>query len=202
LKDFLVADELEDYVKQPTTNASNYSYSEDVIDVRDASFAWDREESTPALSNVNLNVSRGQLIAVVGRVGSGKSSLLNCLLGEMECLKGHVGLRGTVAYVPQQSWVQNETVRNNIVFGRHFDEYFYNRVLDACALFPDLSVLSAGDMVCFVYWRFYVLIFLLLRLKSARRGSICRADKSPALIWLVLCTRTMTSICWMIRFQV
>jgi ABC-type multidrug transport system fused ATPase/permease subunit len=147
LKEFLVTDELEDYVTQPTGPPStSYGYSEDVIDVQDASFAWESKEAAPSLSNINLSVSRGQLIAVIGKVGSGKSSLLNSLLGEMERIKGHIGMRGTVAYVPQQPWIQNETVRNNIVFGRHFDEYFYNRVLDACALFPDLSILSNGDM--------------------------------------------------------
>jgi ABC-type transport system involved in cytochrome bd biosynthesis fused ATPase/permease subunit len=68
------------------------------------------------------------------------------LCGEMERLRGHIGIKGTVAYVPQQPWVQNESVRNNIVFGQRFDEYFYSRVMDACALYPDMSILSAGDL--------------------------------------------------------
>lgn len=147
LKDFLVAEELEQYTKQSFHSSPvNYGYSEDVIDVRDASFTWDKEEPTPSLNNINLSVTRGQLIAVVGRVGSGKSSLLSSLLGEMERIRGHISVNGNIAYVPQQAWVQNETVRNNIVFGRHFDEYFYNRVLDCCALLPDLSVLTNGDL--------------------------------------------------------
>ena len=51
-----------------------------------------------------------------------------------------------MSYVPQQAWIQNNTLRNNIVFGKKFDERRYNRVLDACALRPDLKILSDGDM--------------------------------------------------------
>lgn len=150
LKEFLVTDELENYVTEPMsgpTSSTSYSsrYSEDVIEINDGTFTWDKDEPTPTLNNINLSVSRGQLIAIVGRVGSGKSSLLNSLLGEMEKLSGHVGVRGSIAYVPQQPWVQNETVRNNILFGRTFDDFFYQRVIDSCALYQDLSVLSSGD---------------------------------------------------------
>lgn len=54
-------------------------------------------------------------------------------------------LQGSVAYVAQQAWIQNATVRDNILFGRPFDEERYNRILDACALRPDLQILPAGD---------------------------------------------------------
>lgn len=61
-------------------------------------------------------------------------------------MRGYIGIQGRVAYVPQQPWMQNQTMRMNIIFGRKYDEYFYNRVLDACALFPDLQMLPLGDM--------------------------------------------------------
>ncbi|EPB75608.1 ABC transporter, ATP-binding protein [Ancylostoma ceylanicum] len=65
---------------------------------------------------------------------------------EMDKLHGYIGLTGRVSYVPQQPWMQNQTIRQNITFGKKFDEYFYNRVLDACALYPDLQMLPLGDM--------------------------------------------------------
>ncbi|KAF7636050.1 hypothetical protein Mgra_00004499 [Meloidogyne graminicola] len=103
-----------------------------------------------ALNNLELHLRRGLLIAVVGRVGSGKTSLLNALLGEMNKIYGYVGLRGRVAYVPQQPWVLNRTVRENILFSilnenDKPDEELYARVVDACALKSDFSVLPEGD---------------------------------------------------------
>ncbi|KAH7720742.1 ATP-binding cassettesub-family C (CFTR/MRP)member 1 [Aphelenchoides avenae] len=142
LKEFLVADELEGYVeKQPLDPRSD-----DAVDVRDASLTWDRTEPVPTLKDINISATRGSLIAVVGKVGAGKSSLLTSFLGEMERLRGRIGVYGSVAYVPQQPWMQNQTVRHNITFGRSFDEYFYGRVMDACALYPDMHILSMGDM--------------------------------------------------------
>ncbi|KAK6061257.1 ABC transporter, ATP-binding protein [Cooperia oncophora] len=66
--------------------------------------------------------------------------------GEMERLCGYVGVSGRVAYVPQQPWMQNQSIRTNITFGKSYEEYFYNRVLDACSLYPDLQMLPHGDM--------------------------------------------------------
>lgn len=64
----------------------------------------------------------------------------------MELVKGRMGVYGSIAYVPQQPWMQNQTVRQNITFGLQFDEYFYGRVMNACALYPDMHVLTHGDM--------------------------------------------------------
>uniref|UniRef100_A0A1I8BIX4 ABC-type glutathione-S-conjugate transporter n=1 Tax=Meloidogyne hapla TaxID=6305 RepID=A0A1I8BIX4_MELHA len=103
-----------------------------------------------SLNNLELHLRRGLLVAVVGRVGSGKTSLLNALLGEMNKVYGFVGLRGRVAYVPQQPWVLNRTVRENIFFsildeGEKPDLELYARVVDACALKSDFLVLPEGD---------------------------------------------------------
>lgn len=64
----------------------------------------------------------------------------------MEKVQGHVGLHGQVAYVPQQSWIQNMTVKDNIVFQKQFDQKLYDKVIDACALKRDLEILPDGDM--------------------------------------------------------
>uniref|UniRef100_A0A8C7JPC1 Multidrug resistance-associated protein 1 n=1 Tax=Oncorhynchus kisutch TaxID=8019 RepID=A0A8C7JPC1_ONCKI len=92
-----------------------------------------------------VRIPDGSLVAVVGHVGSGKSSLLSALLGEMEKLEGSVSVKGSVAYVPQQAWIQNATLKDNIVFGQERKESWYHRVVEACALLPDLEILPAGD---------------------------------------------------------
>ncbi|XP_077634918.1 ATP-binding cassette sub-family C member 2 isoform X1 [Crocuta crocuta] len=116
------------------------------VQFSEASFTWDREmEAT--IRDVNLDIMPGQLVAVVGTVGSGKSSLMSAMLGEMENVHGHITIKGTIAYVPQQSWIQNGTIKDNILFGSELDEKRYQQVLEACALLPDLKVLPGGDLV-------------------------------------------------------
>ena len=109
-----------------------------------ASFAWGLNEE-PILKDINLTIKKGQLVAVVGQVGSGKSSLISALLGDMEKLSGRVNTNGRIALVPQQAWIQNSTLRNNILFGKTYDEATYNKVIESCALKPDLDILPGGD---------------------------------------------------------
>ncbi|XP_061404841.1 multidrug resistance-associated protein 1-like isoform X1 [Lethenteron reissneri] len=114
------------------------------IVVTDGTFAWAKEEP-PVLQNVSLSVPTGSLVAIVGHVGCGKSSLVSALLGELEKIQGMVAVKGSVALVSQQAWIQNATLRDNIIFGQPFEEAWYQEVLDACALGPDLGILPAGD---------------------------------------------------------
>ncbi len=81
----------------------------------------------------------------MGTVGSGKSSLISGLLGEMYKFNGIININGSVAFVPQQAWIQNATLKNNILFEKKLDEKFYARVLETCALKTDLTILPAGD---------------------------------------------------------
>uniref|UniRef100_A0A7M4F5B4 Multidrug resistance-associated protein 1-like n=1 Tax=Crocodylus porosus TaxID=8502 RepID=A0A7M4F5B4_CROPO len=90
-------------------------------------------------------IPEGALVAVVGQVGSGKSSFLSAILGEMEKLEGTVQRRGSVAYVSQQAWIQNSILQENILFGSGLNKPYYERVLEACALLPDLEQLPNGD---------------------------------------------------------
>ncbi|XP_040048069.2 multidrug resistance-associated protein 1 isoform X2 [Gasterosteus aculeatus] len=114
------------------------------VSIVDGVFSWSRAES-PTLKRLNVCIPEGSLVAVVGHVGSGKSSLLSALLGEMDKLEGSVAVKGSVAYVPQQAWIQNATLRENIMFGQESREAWYQRVVEACALQPDLEILPAGD---------------------------------------------------------
>uniref|UniRef100_A0A674KAE7 Multidrug resistance-associated protein 1 n=1 Tax=Terrapene triunguis TaxID=2587831 RepID=A0A674KAE7_9SAUR len=95
--------------------------------------------------NINFTVPEGSLIAIVGQVGCGKSSLLSALLGEMDKREGYVAVKGSVAYVPQQAWIQNAALKDNIIFGREMKESQYKRVIEACALLPDIEILPSGD---------------------------------------------------------
>ncbi|XP_076457725.1 multidrug resistance-associated protein 1-like [Babylonia areolata] len=136
---FLCVDDLDPTVVRIDNEA------EEAVSVRGGTFTWDRRH-LPLLRNLNLSIGVGKLVAVVGPVGSGKSSLISACLGEMEKITGRVTLKSAVAYVPQQAWIQNATLRDNILFGKHFDERRYKQVLRTCALKRDLEILSAGDM--------------------------------------------------------
>ncbi|XP_033614351.1 multidrug resistance-associated protein 1 isoform X5 [Fukomys damarensis] len=114
------------------------------VTVKNATFTWARGEA-PTLNGITFSVAEGALVAVVGQVGCGKSSLLSALLAEMDKLEGHVTLKGSVAYVPQQAWIQNDSLRENILFGRQLQERYYKSVVEACALLPDLEILPSGD---------------------------------------------------------
>ncbi|PPQ64144.1 hypothetical protein CVT24_008774 [Panaeolus cyanescens] len=96
--------------------------------------------------DVNISIPRGQLVAIVGPVGSGKTSLLQGLIGEMRKTSGSIVFGGSVGYCPQSAWIQNATIRENICFGRPFDEdKYWKAVRDSC-LEPDLDMLPNGDM--------------------------------------------------------
>lgn len=113
------------------------------IRLKDASCTWDFEES---LHSINFTAAPGSLTCIVGPVGSGKSSLLNALLGEMRSTSGAIHVRGRISYAPQTPFLLHTTVRENITFGQEFDEERYARTIDCCALQADFDVLLAGDM--------------------------------------------------------
>ncbi|KAJ2605847.1 hypothetical protein EV177_006060, partial [Coemansia sp. RSA 1804] len=115
------------------------------ICVKDGMFRWS-SKGPAILDNIDFSVGTDAHLAVVGRVGSGKSSLAAALLGDMKCERGQVVIHGRIAYAPQQPWIMNATLRDNILFGLKYNEAFYNRVIEACALRPDLDMLSGGDM--------------------------------------------------------
>lgn len=117
---------------------------ENAITMKHSTFTWNECEP-PLLRNINLDIGHGKLIAIVGHVGAGKSSLLSAMLGDMQKLAGKVNVDGKVAYMSQQAWIQNTTLRKNITFTRSFDERRYNKIIQACCLEPDIRILAGGD---------------------------------------------------------
>lgn len=110
-----------------------------------ATFTWDRNEDKRCLKDINFRAHKGDFSCIVGRVGSGKTSFLQALLGDIWKIHGEIVVSGSVAYVPQQAWVMNASVKENIVFGHRWDPTFYDRTIHACALMEDLKSLPDGD---------------------------------------------------------
>ncbi|KAJ2805337.1 hypothetical protein H4R20_002130, partial [Coemansia guatemalensis] len=148
LRDFMLADEIDfaaiDRVPYDRDSAKA-SVSDMLVSVKNGTFKW-LPADEPALVDINIQCKRNEMVAVIGQVGSGKSSLVSAILGDMVKCTGNVSVHGAVAYVPQQSWIMNATLRDNILFGSRYDEEFYNRVVDACALRQDMDVLPNGDL--------------------------------------------------------
>ncbi|CAK6982138.1 multidrug resistance-associated protein 1-like isoform X1 [Scomber scombrus] len=135
---------LQDELKTDNVERLPHNTDGDAVTIEGGSFAWSADGPL-CLQRINVKVKTGSLVAVVGHVGSGKSSLLSAMLGETERRSGGVSVKGSVAYVPQQAWIQNATLKNNILFGQDRKESWYHRVVEACALLPDLDILPAGD---------------------------------------------------------
>ncbi|KAK4657219.1 ATP-binding cassette transporter yor1 [Podospora pseudocomata] len=105
------------------------------------------EEREPfKLQDLNFEVGRNELVAVIGTVGSGKTSLLAALAGDMRKTSGEVVLGASRAFCPQYAWIQNTTVKENILFGKEMDKGWYSDVIKACALQPDLDMLPNNDL--------------------------------------------------------
>ncbi|KAJ8449899.1 hypothetical protein Cgig2_029261 [Carnegiea gigantea] len=118
------------------------------ISIRNGNFSWDSKAEKPTLSNINLEIPIGSLIAIVGETGEGKTSLISAMLGEIPPRSPETSavIRGNVAYVPQVSWIFNATVRENILFGSEYDPARYERAIDVTALRHDLELLPGGDL--------------------------------------------------------
>ncbi|XP_073949376.1 multidrug-Resistance like Protein 1 isoform X4 [Choristoneura fumiferana] len=113
--------------------------------IENGNFSWGNKDADLTLKNITMSVPKGSLVAVVGAVGSGKSSLLSAFLGEMNKISGRVNTHGSIAYVPQQAWIQNATLQDNILFGKPLVMQKYSDVIGMCALKPDFDMLPGGD---------------------------------------------------------
>ncbi|XP_055398820.1 ATP-binding cassette sub-family C member 4-like isoform X2 [Bubalus kerabau] len=139
IKNFLLLDEI------PKLNPQLPSDGEMIVDMKDFTASWDKKSGTPTLQDLFFTARPGELLAVVGPVGAGKSSLLRAVLGELPPSQGQVSVHGRIAYVSQQPWVFSGTVRSNILFGKKYEKDRYEEVIKACALGEDLWLLEDGD---------------------------------------------------------
>ncbi|CAI9092351.1 OLC1v1027558C4 [Oldenlandia corymbosa var. corymbosa] len=116
------------------------------IVIRSASLSWEENPQKPTLQNINLEVRKGEKVAICGEVGSGKSTLLAAILGEVPITHGTVQVQGTIAYVSQSAWIQTGSIRDNILFGSPMDYQRYNDTLEKCSLVKDFDLLPHGDL--------------------------------------------------------
>ncbi|KAJ6728666.1 ABC TRANSPORTER C FAMILY MEMBER 11-RELATED [Salix koriyanagi] len=117
------------------------------ISIENGNFSWDLKLENPTLSNINLNIQVGSLVAIVGGTGEGKTSLISAMLGELPPMQdASVVIRGTVAYAPQVPWIFNASVRDNILFGLKYEPSRYGKAIDVTALQHDLDLLTGHDL--------------------------------------------------------
>ena len=133
----------------PLTDESEHS-TKSSIDGKSESTGTESEavalkSAKPILCNVSIKVHQGELCAVVGKVGSGKSTLCSAVLNETLLLSGEITVKGKVAYAAQSPWILNATLRDNILFGLPMDQDCYDKVLKVCQLSHDLEMLENGD---------------------------------------------------------
>ncbi|XP_022105344.1 ATP-binding cassette sub-family C member 9-like [Acanthaster planci] len=118
------------------------------IKITNGNFTWEKASSIPVISDINVDIPAGKLTMVIGSVGSGKSSLVSAIQGEMTTLSGTVQFNeGTtsIAYAAQKAWLINSTFQGNVLFGKELDTKKYKKTIDVCALKPDIEILPGGD---------------------------------------------------------
>ncbi|XP_056411570.1 ATP-binding cassette sub-family C member 4 isoform X4 [Hyla sarda] len=142
IKNFLLLDE----ISKPAVQRPEENEKDLLVQIQNLTCYWDTMLEMPTLQNISFSVRPGELVAIIGPVGAGKSSLLSAVLGELPKDKGFVDIRGRIAYVSQQPWVFSGTVRSNILFGKEYNQEKYERVLRACALKKDMLQLDDGDL--------------------------------------------------------
>ncbi|CAL0324898.1 unnamed protein product [Lupinus luteus] len=146
IQEFIKAEDQNQFMNKHASNTSPIA-----IEIRPGEYVWDTNDQTPKKPTIQITekmmIKKGQKIAVCGSVGSGKSSLLCCMLGEVPLVSGAlIKVHGTKSYVPQSPWIQSGTIRENILFGKKMNKDFYENVLDVCALHQDINTWVDGDL--------------------------------------------------------
>lgn len=124
------------------------------MQIENGTFQWEKETKNEkkeefqkfSIKGINLNIEAGSSVVIVGKVGSGKTSILLALMDELVKTEGTVKKNGKIAYIPQEAFLLNDTIRANILFGLEYKEDYYNKVVKMSQLEHDLSLFPAGDM--------------------------------------------------------
>ncbi|KAK5646962.1 hypothetical protein RI129_005426 [Pyrocoelia pectoralis] len=147
LNKFLLLDE-----KSTKGNSMNerYSFTKNqflyAISITDGVAKWSSSSSDCIFEDLNVKIKKGSLVAIVGPVGSGKSSLLKLILGELPLTRGRLGVEGSISYASQEPWLFDGTIRQNILFDEIFSEFRYKTVTSKSSLEMDLAILPNADM--------------------------------------------------------
>ncbi|KAL4800242.1 hypothetical protein BDV19DRAFT_173145 [Aspergillus venezuelensis] len=143
----IAMERIQDFMTEPEKEGREIGSSADIapIQLESCSFAWPGKTDA-VISDVDLSISPG-LTVVYGKVGTGKTALLQGLLGEMDKIQGTSYISSEMmGYCAQTPWLQSMSIRDNILFSAPYDEQRYKKVLDVCALLPDLSNFKDGDL--------------------------------------------------------
>ncbi|KAI1428285.1 ABC transporter [Xylaria sp. FL1777] len=145
LNAYVSLDRIEKFMAEPDKEEGDSDDSMSEVEFRDATFVWPTNHKT-VLKDLNLRFTPG-LSIIYGKVGAGKTALLQAVLGELDRVKGGCILPNQmVGYCAQSPWLQNMSIRDNILFNFPYDPVRYKKVIDACALTPDLASFSHGDL--------------------------------------------------------
>jgi ABC-type multidrug transport system fused ATPase/permease subunit len=145
LEEFLMLEEFEESISQER-KTNILVDGKDAVNVDCITAKWNADVKEDTLKHIDLRAKRGTLIAIIGQVGSGKSSLLQAILGELPLSSGSINISGKISYACQEPWVFASTIRQNIVFGRPFDRKRYSEVIRVCALERDFKQFQYGDL--------------------------------------------------------
>lgn len=128
---------MENEISEISFKLVNISWDEDNGEVESSHFG---------LNNLNFSSKSSELLIIIGRVGSGKSTILNAILGELPISQGQVSISGNISFASQESWMFAGTIKDNILFGLEFDSIRYQDVIDICCLKKDIELLVDGDL--------------------------------------------------------
>ncbi|KAF5294186.1 hypothetical protein FQR65_LT10897 [Abscondita terminalis] len=153
IENFLSYEERSDYLQEvcEKIETNNVEKPKDVVEsiptitMTKLMAKWSKSANDSILNDINLNVNKNELVAIIGPVGSGKSSIFNVILGELPIIEGTLKIEGKVSYASQEPWIFSASVRQNILFGDAYDPERYKTVIKICALETDLAIFPYGD---------------------------------------------------------
>ncbi|KAI0443678.1 ABC transporter [Xylaria telfairii] len=145
LNAYVSLDRIESFMAEPDKEDNDSNDATPDVEFQDATFAWPTNHKT-VLKNLNIRFTTG-LSIICGKVGAGKTALLQAILGDLDRVAGGCTVPNQmVGYCAQSPWLQNMSIRDNILFNFPYDPVRYKKVVDACALTPDLASFSHGDL--------------------------------------------------------
>jgi ATP-binding cassette, subfamily C (CFTR/MRP), member 4 len=133
IQGYLLLDEVLNKVPNKRSNDKAYVRAEKLTS------KWSNDDGTFSLKNISFYLTEGELMAINGPIGAGKTSLLLSLIGEVPYQEGKIKLNGSVFYVSQEPWLFTATIRQNILFGKPYDERKFREIVRVCQLNDDMK---------------------------------------------------------------